>query len=44
MISPRAVLATPDSTTSGRDYRPDVAEDQVMAAALAPTIASKIGW
>lgn len=33
-----------DTSTTGCDYHPDVAEDQKMADALAPTIKSQLGW
>jgi lysophospholipase L1-like esterase len=37
-------LATQDTTMTGCDYHPNVAEDQVMATALAPAIKAKLGW
>lgn len=37
-------LAPQDSTMTGCDYHPNVAEDQTMAAALLPTIKAKLGW
>jgi hypothetical protein len=37
-------LATQDTTMTGCDYHPNVAEDQKMAAALAPAIKAKLGW
>jgi lysophospholipase L1-like esterase len=37
-------LAVQDPSMTGCDYHPNVAEDGVMAAALAPTIKSKLGW
>jgi lysophospholipase L1-like esterase len=37
-------MATQDSTSTGCDYHPNVAEDRVMASALATAIKAKLGW
>jgi hypothetical protein len=37
-------VPTQDSTSTGCDYHPNVAEDELLAGALAPTIKSKLGW
>jgi hypothetical protein len=37
-------MATQDTSMTGCDYHPDVAEDSAMAAMLAPTIKTKLGW
>lgn len=37
-------LATQDTTSTGCDYHPNVAEHEVIASALLPTIKSKLGW
>jgi lysophospholipase L1-like esterase len=37
-------LSVQDATSTGCDYHPNVAEDQRIAAALSPTIKSKLGW
>jgi hypothetical protein len=37
-------IPTQDTTMTGCDFHPDSAEDMTMAAALAPTIKTKLGW
>jgi len=37
-------MATQDTSMTGCDYHPDVAEDATMAGMLAPTIKTKLGW
>jgi lysophospholipase L1-like esterase len=37
-------LLTQDTTMTGCDYHPDVAEDVTMAGMLAPTIKAKLAW
>jgi len=37
-------MPTQDSTSTGCDYHPNVAEDQKMAAVLKTAIAAKLGW
>jgi hypothetical protein len=37
-------LATQNTATTGCDFHPDVGEDTMMAAMLAPTIKTKLGW
>jgi hypothetical protein len=37
-------IPTQDTTMTGCDYHPNVAEDQTMATALAPAMKAKLGW
>jgi len=37
-------MATQDTSMTGCDYHPDVAEDTTMAGMLAPTIKTTLGW
>jgi lysophospholipase L1-like esterase len=37
-------MATQDSTSTGCDYHPNVAEDTIMAGVLATAIKAKLGW
>jgi lysophospholipase L1-like esterase len=37
-------LPPQDASSTGCDFHPNVAQDQAMAAALAPTLKTKLGW